>query len=146
MVAYSFKPRFVVPICLGLGIPYALDDVVDAEAPKRQTIRAVGRRRHARPGETIQLYTGMRTRHCRKIGEARCVSVQEIEIRFGAVIDTLSRGDRVSFGSLTLDDGRSLDDFARSDGFPSWVAMKRFWGDEHGGDDFQGLLIRWEPL
>jgi hypothetical protein len=57
MVAYSFKDRFIVPISLGLNIPYDVDHVVDVDAgPKRQTIRAIGLRRHARPGETLQLY------------------------------------------------------------------------------------------
>ncbi|MEJ0016825.1 MAG: ASCH domain-containing protein [Acetobacteraceae bacterium] len=47
MVAYSFKRDFAAPILAGI---------------KRQTIRA-DRRRHARPGEVLQLYTGMRTKH-----------------------------------------------------------------------------------
>lgn len=45
MVAYSFQKRFVEPIRSGR---------------KRQTIRA-DRKRHARPGEVLQLYSGMRT-------------------------------------------------------------------------------------
>ena len=53
MVAYSLKPRFIPPILSGA---------------KRQTIRAISRRRHAIPGETLQLYTGMRTKQCRLIG------------------------------------------------------------------------------
>src|SRR5579859_6979563 len=83
MVAYSFRPRFVAAIKIGLGLPVQIEDR-DPESttmllPKRQTIRAVGDKRHAQPGEKIQLYTGMRTKHCRKIGEAVCVSVQAIE-------------------------------------------------------------------
>ena len=51
MVAYSFKARFVPLIREGL---------------KTQTIRAQ-RSRHARPGELIQLFSGMRTHLCEKI-------------------------------------------------------------------------------
>ena len=51
MVAYSFKSQFEEPI---------------VAREKRQTVRGF-RKRHARPGEPIQLYVGMRTRNCRKI-------------------------------------------------------------------------------
>ena len=47
VVALNFKQQFIPPILSGA---------------KRQTIRAIGRRRHAIPGETLQLYTGMRTK------------------------------------------------------------------------------------
>lgn len=105
MVAYSFKKRFVAPIRAGLGLimkddkgnwlqcesviddgatvshpfdPYK--DLAPEARPKRQTIRAIGKRRHARPGETLQLYTAMRTKQCEKIGEARCIAVLPIRI------------------------------------------------------------------
>lgn len=52
MPAYNFKPRFA-------------DAVQHGE--KRQTIRAIGKRRHARPGQPIQLYTGMMHKTCRKL-------------------------------------------------------------------------------
>ena len=67
MVAYSFRPRFIEPILGGR---------------KRQTIRAIGRRRHARPGDPLQLYAGMRTRNCRLIGRAICIDVVEVGLRF----------------------------------------------------------------
>ncbi|MBF0375797.1 MAG: ASCH domain-containing protein [Alphaproteobacteria bacterium] len=67
-MAYSFKARFADPIETG---------------QKRQTIRK-DRRRHARPGETIQLYTAQRTIHCRLIGTATCVAVHRIEIGIDA--------------------------------------------------------------
>ena len=52
MVAYSFKKQFGPPILAGT---------------KAQTIRA-DRKRHVRSGELVQLYTGMRTRQCRRLG------------------------------------------------------------------------------
>lgn len=42
MVAYSFQPRFAAPIEQGL---------------KTHTLRAAGKRRHARVGEALQLYS-----------------------------------------------------------------------------------------
>ncbi len=52
MVAYSFKQRFLDPIVSGT---------------KTQTIRGNGKRRHARVGDSLQLYCGMRTKACMKI-------------------------------------------------------------------------------
>ena len=51
------------------------------EGIKRQTIRAKrrdGRNPHA--GEKLYLYAGLRTKQCRKLMEARCVSVDEIVV------------------------------------------------------------------
>ena len=65
MSAYSFKRRFVNPIRVGLCLDPIFQigkhEVSEMEAPirpKRQTIRAEGKRRHARPGEIVQLYHG----------------------------------------------------------------------------------------
>jgi hypothetical protein len=66
MVAYSFAPVFASQV---------------EELTKRQTVRGE-RRRHARVGESVQLYTGMRTRSCRKLVAADpiCTAVQPIRI------------------------------------------------------------------
>lgn len=78
MVAYSFKKRFVDPIRVGLS---SVSLSFDCQ-PKRQTIRSIGKRRHARPGETLQLYTAMRTKQCRKIGDARCMGVEGVLLKW----------------------------------------------------------------
>ncbi len=137
MVAYSFKPRFVVPIRAGLGI-----DAPPSVRPKRQTIRAVGKRRHARPGEQLQLYQGMRTRECFLIGRAKCKSVHLIQI------DTRSLSN---FG-VRLDGGnwlreRDLLQFVQDDGFDDDADMLAFWNKEHPNETlFDGVCVRWEPL
>ena len=46
MVAYSFNKRFIQPIRVGLSSVSLSFDC----PPKLQTMRAIGRRRHARPG------------------------------------------------------------------------------------------------
>jgi hypothetical protein len=129
MVAYSFKKQFGPPILAGT---------------KAQTIRA-DRKRHARPGEELQLYTGMRTKHCKLVARARCLDVTPIQMRFGL---TWCVG-------IWLD-GRPMasalfDVFARADGFADMEAMRRFWWAEHPPEDinvldFKGVLIRWTPL
>lgn len=136
MVAYSFQPRFVGPILLGT---------------KRQTIRG-HRRRHARPGEALQLYTGMRTKACRKIlvEDPVCESVTPIRLTFHR-----------QNGPYTwwLDDKRlnksEMHQLALADGFTGEHSgfaardMSDFWFERHGaaGDDldFEGVLIRWRP-
>lgn len=123
MVAYSFQPRFAQPIVDGL---------------KRQTIR-LPRKRHARPGEHLQLYTGMRTRQCRLISRATCVSVHEIELfsySCGLIDVTIDGHDFEG----------NMNDFARADGFDGLTDMWNFWNRMHGWGEFHGMLIRWEPL
>jgi uncharacterized protein YqfB (UPF0267 family) len=74
MVAYSFKARFVEPILAGT---------------KTQTIRA-DRKRHARPGEDLQLYTAMRTKQCKLIRVARCTQIVSVMLSFVGHGDALS--------------------------------------------------------
>lgn len=135
MVAYSFNKRFAEPIATG----HPATGII-----KRQTIRAP-RKRHVRPGEAIQLYQGMRTKHCRKIiADQVCVEVRPIElfVTLGYVRFT-DTGE--AFGISTM-----LDDFARQDGFLHWVDLQTFWQAAHpeASDKdrmFPGVLIRWEP-
>lgn len=154
MVAYSFKERFVDPIQMGLGT-LGMPEAIPGEAivggriirPKRQTIRANGKRRHARAGEVVQLYYGMRTKFCRSIGVAKCTEAPPIYLGFGAGSAPL---DRVRIFRTSLDEitgAKNLDAFARLDGFDDWADMRAFWQSEHQGiTDFSGTLIEWEPI
>lgn len=120
MVAYNFKPQFEKPIQAG---------------KKRQTIRALGKRRHARPGEMLQLYTGMRTKSCRKImPDQRCAVV------VGVVIEVRQDGLTVNVGGEHVED---LEGFARMDGFLGANAMRDFWIENHGLGTFVGVLVGW---
>jgi hypothetical protein len=125
MVAYAFKKQFAEPILDGR---------------KGGTIRA-DRRRHARPGEELQLYTAMRTKQCRLIARKTCVAADPITLNF------------VSFGmGYIICGGRclrrqtELDAFASFDGFQSFTEMAKFWAETHGADDFHGWHIRWAEL
>ena len=129
MDAYSFKKRFGPPILAGT---------------KAQTIRA-DRKRHARPGEELQLYTGMRTKHCKLLGRPTCIDVVPVQLCFS------KRGASELFevGGLPISP-REMVGFAHDDGFESIQDMADFWWREHGsGSDaltFEGVLIRWTPL
>jgi uncharacterized protein YqfB (UPF0267 family) len=119
MVAYSFKASFAAPIISGL---------------KRQTIRA-DRKRHARPGEELQLYTGMRTRQCRLLRRAECVSVRPIEIDVQPLLIAT-----IFIEGVPIDD---LNEFARDDGFEDLADMHKFWRDNHQPGQFTGVIISW---
>jgi hypothetical protein len=124
MVAYSFNPIFVGPILAGT---------------KRQTIRAE-RKRHARPGEAMQLYTGMRTKQCALIALATCERVLPIRLR---IADPSYAAVDLPLFALPA----GLDDFARSDGFEDFRAMRRFWEVNHPKVEvFSGVLLLWGEL
>jgi len=125
MVAYSFKARFAEPI---------LDET------KGGTIRA-DRRRHARPGEALQLYTGMRTHQCRLVARQTCLAVEPIRIDVAA--------NWIEVGGTQINDildPLALDLFARFDGFRDWADMQGFWWDTYSQDIFSGWHIRWAPF
>ncbi len=124
MVAYNFQERFVRAIELG---------------QKRQTIRRdrplYGR--HARLGDVLQLYTGMRTGRCRLIrDDVFCTSVMPCHIEFGPdglITEIRAGGMQVRF----------LKEFASGDGFNSLADMSRFFVDAYGAGPFEGVLIEW---
>ena len=103
---------------------------------KRQTIRA---RRKNRPqvGQTAFLYTGTRTKACRKLGEHIIQGVHEIVIGSRGII--FSPNDATEY---TESDAGMLDYFAKEDGFENWKAM-RDWFKETHGLPFEGDLIQW---
>ncbi|WP_199720781.1 hypothetical protein [Azospirillum cavernae] len=133
MVAYSFKKRFAPPILLGLKPGPLLPGA------KRQTIRA-NRKRHARPTEELQLYTGMRTSSCQLLGKPTCTAVRPVRLMLG-------QAELVEIkGEPNITDAKGLDLFARFDGFQDWADLRDFWAETHEAVlDFSGVLIRWEP-
>jgi|SRR5882724_8397397 len=136
MVAYSFNKRFVGPIRAGLAAPN--DPLYSGLPPKRQTIRAIGKRRHARPSETLQLYHGMRTKQCFKIGEAICVDVHDITLWIGS--DDVA----INIEGKQLIGRHEANLFAQADGFADTRDMAAFWHDEHVGvEKFDGVCIKW---
>lgn len=144
MVAYSFAPQFA-------------DQV--ATLAKRQTVRA-DRKRHARAGERIQLYAGMRTRQCRKLVEIDpiCTDVRPIEIDIASVWIESREAWGAQIAGITIDHSvvlksAEIESFAIADGFGASalydglaaMRMADFWRVNHGLGLFTGVLIRWEP-
>ncbi|QBF31524.1 ASCH domain-containing protein [Thalassococcus sp. S3] len=123
MVAYSFQKRFAPMIEAGF---------------KLHTIRG-HRKRHAFPGERLQLYQGMRTKACRKIidPDPMCLSVEPIRIeRRRGLIERVEVFDRII---------GDLDAFAVADGFEDREDMSAFWTEQHKAKDevFLGVQVGW---
>jgi hypothetical protein len=143
MVAYGFKPFFGPQI---------------EDRTKTHTIRG-NRRRHAHVGELVQLFVGMRTRHCRKIiSDPTCIAVLPIVIMSSDLLDAGIAYIEIDGRPLHRDE---IEPFAKSDGFdparlvglaPSRLigatareTMGRFWRESHEGSRFEGVIVRWNP-
>ncbi len=109
---------------------------------KRQTIRAYRKDgRDPKVGDTLYLYTGMRTKQCRKLGEVVCVSIAHVKIHeWGVMRDGKILGVR------------QIQRFAADDGFhggpgvgTNWHLMHS-WFDKTHSLPFEGLLIKWGDI
>jgi len=116
MGLYNFDPRFVAPIKSG---------------NTTHTIRKV-RPNPDKPGNTLHLYMGLRTRSVELIMRVPCVAVEEI--RLGRRPQSIHiNGEPLSADECEL--------FARQDGFPTFAEMMEYW---NGRLPFKGHLIRWK--
>jgi len=98
---------------------------------KRCTIRG----REAKPGEALYLYTGLRTKVCRKLGVEKCKRCRPIIIR----------EDGVKLGDMDLStngDSGLLLSIANDDGFATFSLMRTWFRETHGLP-FAGYLIEW---
>ncbi len=135
MVAYSFQPGFVAPIEAGT---------------KLHTLRNP-RKRHARPGEALQLYTGMRTRSCRLVARKTCSQVLGVWLDFRSssqpvqLFETaeLVPGEPRRIGPCH--DVADVDAFAVADGFSRFEVLARWWRKTHEVRYWEGVLIGWGP-
>ena len=127
MVAYNFQTRFAPLVASGTKV---------------QTSRKHRRppSRHAQSGESIALWTGLRTSDARLIGRATCAGLYPISIRFGH--GTISA---VRIGAKRLMT-EQLDDFARQDGFADAREMAAWFVETHGSLSFDGVLVMWSGL
>ncbi len=129
MVAYNYQKRFAPLVEAGT---------------KTQTVRGP-RKRHARPGEVLQNYTGMRTKSCRLLRLGVCTDVKPVRLS----LDPCIRLGEVRIGrglSATYLGGSELDEFANDDGFEDWFDLATWWDINHRGKTvFEGFLIKWEP-
>lgn len=125
MVAYNFMPQFEMPI---------------VTRRKTGTIRDQGRRRHARPGEMLQLYTGMRQPSCRLIATAPCIGADRLRVYFNERRIIVGEVDP-AFPLDEVNHCGDVDEFARGDGFRDFDHMASFWNVP----EFDKVWIQWDP-
>jgi len=121
MGLYNFLPRFV---------PFILD------GRKTHTIRAE-RRYPDKPGTTLHLYTGLRTKRAKLLMRVECVAVEEIEI---LTIEKYGGHPYVFVGGLGLNHSEK-EQLARRDGFHDFTEMIAFW---EARLPFKGHIIHWK--
>ncbi len=111
---------------------------------KRQTIRAYRKDgREPKSGERLYLYTGLRTKQCRKLGEAVCLNARRFEITGEASgIFWLIEDDGGDMEVMTTDE---CHDLASADGFATHYEMTDWFKKTHGLP-FEGVLIRWGEI
>jgi len=120
MPALNFKAEFA--------------DAVES-GEKRQTIRA-WRKRPFQIGDTLQLYTGQRTKNARLLRVEPCRMAMGVQITFAPIWT-----GKIWLGDWSLEPD-AAEAFARNDGFASLAEMAQ-WFEKTYGLPFDGQLIMW---
>jgi len=104
---------------------------------KRQSIRPRGKRR-ANRGEILHLFTGLRTKHCERLGDHRCRDTFDIDI------DTAA-SSIVLVGSDWRDalKPHQVETIARMDGFGNVADFFAFFRKQYGEGVHPMILYRW---
>lgn len=99
----------------------------------RQSIRRIWKR-PIKPGDTLYLYTGMRTKQCRLLNKARCGRVRTLKIDNNFI---KIEGEVYCFAGTA-----AAHEFAKADGFRDWFGMLDWFRNRYGLP-FEGVLIQW---
>lgn len=128
MPALNFKKQFAQDVEFGV---------------KRQSVRAPRKdgRPHCKVGDTLKLYTGMRTKECRLLGEATVQQIAKVRIEG---TEMFLDGKRL-YSTLHSRDqfGQTDNEFAEADGFGSFMDMADWFQEVHGLP-FEGVVIFWD--
>jgi hypothetical protein len=119
--ALNFQKQFAVQIKSGA---------------KRCTIRAP-RKREIRAGDTLHLFTGIRTKACQKLKVAKCRRAVPIKI----ATDSYDQSPVIEVNGHVLSVPSALS-LARRDGHPTLASFIAFFEAIHGLP-FAGTLISW---
>jgi hypothetical protein len=115
LVAFNFSPEFADAVASGA---------------KCQTVRKTQR---AKKGDTLQLFTGQRTKACRKLREAECLYVDYVHIA----------PEGLTFGDTDKHAGNA-DAFAKRDGFKDYADLVAWFTKKYGSPHFVGYVHRWK--
>jgi hypothetical protein len=126
MGLYNFKSRFA---------PRILD------GSKTHTIRPI-RAIPDKPGKTLHLYTGLRTKSARLLMRVECSKIESITIEHHPerFLDDDPELYSVTIDDVVLDRGE-CEAFARRDGFEDFDEMMKFW---EGRLPFEGQIVHWK--
>lgn len=117
MVAFNFQIDFAGPI------------------ERRQKIQTVRSKQRAFAGDVLQLYTGQRTKSCRRL------------LPGDTIICTVSDYCHLAPGEITFGNKNqhpaSVDEFARMDGFLDYETMLAWFRGRYGQSHFVGWVHRW---
>jgi hypothetical protein len=128
MTTLNFKPQFAAAI---------------RDGRKRQTIRPYGKR-SIRPGDTLHLYTGLRSRKSERLGVATCT--EKLQVRIDPVkrrVHLETGCNRAGVRTLTLLSPEQADKLAKADGFGMPDEFFGFFEQTYGRSVFYGHLYRW---
>lgn len=138
MPSINFKPEFAEPVKNGT---------------KRQTIRQI-RKNPIKPGDMLTMFTGQRTKECRKLCIHKCKSVEEIEITVIKGISPMNENKECFFENDRQKDYyisiRSNGNFltreeiiilTQEDGFTNVTDFGDFFHNRQ--NNFKGVLIKW---
>jgi hypothetical protein len=113
-----------------------------AAGRKRMTMRrsrADGR--DPKAGDTLKLWTGLRTTNTRKLGEFVCVSAVKVEMDEAGLV-WIDKGPIGGHHGLYLLSIGEMDELARADGFHDSDEMLAWFQKTHSLP-FRGVLLRW---
>jgi len=117
----NFKAQFAEPVRSG---------------EKRQTIRPRGQRR-AKVGDTLYLFTGMRTKHCERLRNEKCLVAVPIDIdtRTNTLYGNFLTGQPMNTHDMLL--------IEKLDGFKNSAEFFAFFRKQYGEGIHQMILYRW---
>lgn len=135
MPLLSFQKQFVPAVRAMLDKDYAQRLKIK---PKTTTIRAA-RKRPFRKGDTLYLFSGMRTKYCIKLGTATCKKVEEFTITdiSPETVDLTMDGITIKVNTIISINGIKLTGdqeqiIANKDGFASTGKMIEWFRNAHG--------------
>ena len=110
---------------------------------KRQTVRAPRKdgRPHCKTGDTLKLYTGMRSKSCRLLKEATVTHIAKIRIE---ETEMFINGHRLPSTIYDRDCETTDNEFAQADGFEDGFMQMASWFRDTHGLPFEGTVIYWD--
>jgi len=119
MVAYSFQRTFAPDILSGR---------------KRSTLRPKRKRAHAQPGDTLHLFTGMRTVNCVRLLTVPCAASRALDIHANGVrVDGQWRTNPAYFATL-----------ADIEGFSSFGNLQAWFDRQYGLPVYDLTQMTWD--